>query len=361
LIYLRGNLHALPASPPALLRSSLLSMRGKLRFLREPFVRAPAASDDESVFAFGARRFGQEAARNLVSPAVIGIYATDADALSMQSAFPRIAALEREHGSVLRGAIAHGRRSGAGQPISFPEGLAELPQALAARLGSRLITADATTLSRHPDGWRVGLASGNPREISADAVVVAAAAGPSATLLEPLAPSAARALRGIPYAPAAVVCLGFRNVSSPLGMDLDAYGFIAARGEGIALLGCQYESSVFADRAPPGGVLLRAILGGTFDPGIVEKSDEIIVAQTLGDLRRVTGLQRDPDFTLVWRHLAAFPQYRQGHARQVATADADLARFPNLFVLGQTLRGVGLNPCIAAAAALAQRLSSIQA
>jgi oxygen-dependent protoporphyrinogen oxidase len=317
--------------------------------------------DDESVFAFGARRFGEEAARNLVSPAVIGIYATDADTLSMGSAFPRIAALEREHGSVLRGALARGRDGGAGQPISFPEGLQELPQALAARLGARLVTAEATTLSRQTDGWAIGLGSGNPREIVADAVVVAAAAGPSAALLDPLAPVAARVLRSIPYAPAAVVSLGFQNVNGSLGMDLEAYGFIAARGEGIALLGCQYESSVFAQRAPEGGVLLRAILGGTFDPSIVEKSDEIIVSQTLGDLRRVTGLDREPDFTLVWRHMAAFPQYRRGHAQQVAAADADLARFPNLFLLGQTLRGVGLNPSITAAAALAQRLSSIQA
>jgi len=361
LLYLRGNLHALPASPPALLRSPLLSLRGKLRFLREPFVRTAPPGDDESVFAFGARRFGEEAARNLVSPAVIGIYATDADALSMQSAFPRIAALEREHGSVLRGAIARGRDGGAGQPISFPDGLQELPQALAARLGSRLVTAEATTLSRQADGWHIGLGSGNPREIAADAVVITAAAGPTAALLEPLAPGAAGVLRSIPYAPAAVVSLGFQNVNASLGMDLGAYGFIAARGEGIALLGCQYESSVFAQRAPEGGVLLRAILGGTFDPGIVEKSDESIVSQTLGDLRRVTGLDRDPDFTLVWRHMAAFPQYRRGHAQQVAAADADLARFPNLFVLGQTLRGVGLNPSIAAAAALAPRLSSIQA
>jgi oxygen-dependent protoporphyrinogen oxidase len=279
----------------------------------------------------------------------------------MGSAFPRIAALEREHGSVLRGALARGRDGGAGQPISFPEGLQELPQALAARLGARLVTAEATTLSRQTDGWAIGLGSGNPREIVADAVVVAAAAGPSAALLDPLAPVAARVLRSIPYAPAAVVSLGFQNVNGSLGMDLEAYGFIAARGEGIALLGCQYESSVFAQRAPEGGVLLRAILGGTFDPSIVEKSDEIIVSQTLGDLRRVTGLDREPDFTLVWRHMAAFPQYRRGHAQQVAAADADLARFPNLFLLGQTLRGVGLNPSITAAAALAQRLSSIQA
>jgi protoporphyrinogen oxidase len=36
----------------------------------------------------------------------------------------------------------------------------------------------------------------------------------------------------------------------------------------------------------------------------------------------------------------------------VARVDADLARHPGLFLVGHTLRGVGLNDCIATAAAL---------
>src|SRR4051794_16432546 len=58
-IYTRGRLHPLPSSPPALLRSGLLSWSGKLRLLREPFVRRPALpDDDETIAAFGARRLG---------------------------------------------------------------------------------------------------------------------------------------------------------------------------------------------------------------------------------------------------------------------------------------------------------------
>jgi oxygen-dependent protoporphyrinogen oxidase len=360
LLYVRGRLSPLPSSPPSLMRSSLLSLRGKLRLLREPFIKTPAGEDDESVFAFAARRFGEEAARAFLGPAVIGIYASDAATLSMASAFPRIAALEQSHGSVLRGAIAM-RSGGAGQPISFPEGLQELPAALAAKLGPRIIKARAVAVRRAADGWRVDLADGPIREVSGDAVVIAATGEASATLLAPLAPAAAAALRSVPAAPAAVVCLGFLGGAAALGMDLEAYGFIAARGEGVPLLGCQYESSVFAARTPAGGVLLRAIVGGAFDPGVVDRPDDAIVAQVLADLRRVTGLRRDPTFTAVWRHRAAFPQYQPGHRRKVAAADEALASLPRLFLLGHTLRGVGLNPSIAAAAALAARLRPDQA
>src|SRR3954469_6636765 len=86
-IYTRGRLYALPSSPPALLRSGLLSWSGKLRLLREPFVRRPALpDDDETIAAFGARRLGDEAARTLLSTFVIGVFAGAADQLSLAAA-----------------------------------------------------------------------------------------------------------------------------------------------------------------------------------------------------------------------------------------------------------------------------------
>src|SRR5690606_3385965 len=56
-----GTLQPLPASPPALLRSPLLSAAGKLRMLAEPLIPR-GGSDDETIHAFVARRFGRQAA-----------------------------------------------------------------------------------------------------------------------------------------------------------------------------------------------------------------------------------------------------------------------------------------------------------
>jgi oxygen-dependent protoporphyrinogen oxidase len=360
-IHARGRLHALPGSPIALIRSGLLSWRGKLRLLREPFLRGGApGSEDESVLAFAARRFGDEAARALVATAVIGIYAGDAAELSASSALPRLAALERMHGSVVRGAIKQRRKGGGfGKPVSFPDGLQELARALEQKLGERRIVAAAERIERQGNGWRVSL-SGGAAPVDAAAVVVATGGGAAAALLDPLAPAAAAALRRVRQAPAAVVCLGFK--SADIGIDLGAYGFLVARDPAVGgapstVLGCQYESSIFAGRAPAGAVLLRAILGGTFDPGIVDENDDVIRDRTVADLRRLAGLTREPDFVRIWRHRDAIPQYALGHARLVAGADADLARHPGLHLIGHTLRGVGLNDCIAAAAALVQKFA----
>ena len=354
-VYVDGALRAFPRSPPALLKTNLLGLRAKLRIFGEPFVARRKAGDDEeeSVLAFVARRFGAEAARRVAAPALIGIYAADAARLSVRAALPRLAAMEREHGSVLRALFRRRGSPGIGKAISFPEGLGELPAALAAGLAGERLNARAAAIERGGSGWRLRTEAGATLE--AERVVLATPAAATAALLAPHAPEAAAALRAIRHAPVAVTCLGFRG--SPggrdLGMDLHAYGFVAARGEGLQLLGCQYDSSVFPGRTPPGGVLLRALMGGGFDPALVDADDDIIAGQAVGDLRRAAGLRRDPDFVDVWRARPGIPQYDLEHATRARAVDAALARLPGLAVIGHALRGVGLGDCIRAASDLA--------
>jgi len=348
-VYVGGALRPFPASPPALFKTNLLSARGKLRLFAEPFIRRSAW--DESVFTFVARRFGREAAERAAAPALIGVFAGDAAALSVRSALPRVAAMEREHGSVLR-ALMRRKRDGAGlgHPVSFPDGLAELPSALARALGKRRHAGRAVEIVRYARGWRVITAAG--ASIEGERLVLATPAAATAQLLAPHAAEAAAAIRGITHAPVAVVCAGFRS-GEGLGADLDAYGFVVARSEGVRLLGCQYETSVFSDRAPKGGVLLRGLLGGTFDPALVDADDATIAAQAIGDLRKVTGLARDPDFVDVWRARPGIPQYDLTHADRVRAVDEAVARLSGLAVIGNALRGVGVNDCIAAATRVA--------
>jgi len=324
--------------------------------LREPFVRR-GTDDDESVFDFVARRFGSEAAERAAGPALIGIYAGDAAALSVRAAFPRLAALEREHGSVLRGMFRTRGTGGLGRPVSFPEGLAELPRALAAGLGARRRVARATAIDRREGGWTIALEDG--AALDAERVVLATPAAATAALLAPHSPEAAQALRAIPHAPVAVVCLGFRGADAgALGMDLDAYGFVVARGEGLSILGCQYDSSVFPDRAPAGGVLLRALCGGVFEPQLVDADDATISGQVLGDLRRATGLRREPDVVRIWRARPGIPQYDRAQLARIRAVDDALTRLPGLAVIGHALRGVGVSACVSIATALVRDIGA---
>ncbi|HWP42486.1 MAG TPA: protoporphyrinogen oxidase, partial [Blastocatellia bacterium] len=93
-VYFNRQLLAVPAGPGAFLKSRLLSARGKLRILAEPMVPVRVSDEEESVASFARRRIGSEAAERLVKPFVSGIYAGDAERLSVQAAFPRLANLE---------------------------------------------------------------------------------------------------------------------------------------------------------------------------------------------------------------------------------------------------------------------------
>ena len=86
---------------------------------------------------FVQRRLGAEFLDYAVDPFVAGVYAGDPGKLSMAAAFPRLHALERDYGSLTRGALSGGLRRGGGQPkaslrtLSFREGMQTLTDACA--------------------------------------------------------------------------------------------------------------------------------------------------------------------------------------------------------------------------------------
>ncbi|HET7158055.1 MAG TPA: protoporphyrinogen oxidase, partial [Burkholderiales bacterium] len=100
-----GRLVAVPTSPVAFLTTPLFSTRAKMRLLYEPFVARGAEGAEESVAQFVSRRLGREILDYAIEPFVAGVYAGDAEALSLIAAFPRLHALEQRYGSLINGQI----------------------------------------------------------------------------------------------------------------------------------------------------------------------------------------------------------------------------------------------------------------
>ncbi|HEY8494866.1 MAG TPA: protoporphyrinogen oxidase, partial [Myxococcota bacterium] len=100
-----GRLVPVPLSPLALATTPLLSARGKLRLLAEPFVRRGDPTG-ESVAEFTARRLGREALEALVGPFLTGVYAGDERELGAEAVFPSLVDAERRSGSIVRGLLA---------------------------------------------------------------------------------------------------------------------------------------------------------------------------------------------------------------------------------------------------------------
>ena len=337
------GLWKIPSGPFELLATRLLPLGAKLRILAEPFV-GRRQGGDESVYDFARRRLGEEPARLLVDAMAAGVFAGDARALSLRSAFPTIHALEAEHGSLLRGLRARRRqRGGAAALRSFDGGMQVLTDALAARLGGAVRTGKrAMGLERRGSGWVVQAADGESFE--GDAVVCAAPAADMAFLLGRGDPRWRTELEGIPVAPVAVVTLRYREEDAPKA--LRGFGFLVPSGERPRVLGVLWESTVFEGRAPAGEVLLRAMLGGARAPEVVNRADDDLVRIVREDLRLTMAIEADPLEARVFKWFQGIPQYVVGHEERLLRLEEIRAGAPGLHLTGNSYRGVSVNLCV---------------
>ncbi len=350
-VYWNGRLHDVPLKPPAVLSTRLITPLGKLSALRDVFARPAAEGQDETVDRFFARHFGAQAAERIVAPALLGITGGDSKRTSVAALFPRLLEMERAQGSLLRAAMRAGRRT-PGVLTSFPGGMQTLSDALAAGLGARLrCGTTVASIARAGSDWRVRLGGGE--EAGFDAVVLAAPAYVAATTVEQFDPELAGLLRSIEYAPMRVAGIAFSRSDVPIA--LDGFGFLAAREQGVRILGALYTSSLFPAQSPPDVSYLRVFLGGV-DPQAASCDRDEAETIVRDDLRRVLGIQAAP---VAWHDIVwprAIPQYGLGHVRRVRAIEARAAAAGGLSLIGNAYRGVGIADVVRDAFVTAERL-----
>lgn len=361
-----GRLEALPRGPLGLFGSALL--RPALpRLLREPWV-ARGVDPDESVAEFAARRLGPHVRDLLVDPFVSGVYAGDPSRLSIRAAFPRLHALEAEHGSLLRGGLSAARRrrkdgprlppGWRGRLLSFADGLQVLTDRIAERLrdgGATLLCGvEAAEVARDGAGWQVRDRTG--RVWRAAHLILATPAHVGAGLLRQLDAEAAALLDAVPYAPMAVVTLGFGPGAG--GRPLGGFGMLLPRIEGRPTLGALFSSSLFEGRAPAGHKLITAFIGGRRNPSAPDLDDETLLGLVSKDLADLLGLDAPPLRWNLRRWPAAIPQYEIGHLERLDRLDSRLAALPGLYLTGNWRGGIGVVDCLNNGLSLAGRIET---
>jgi len=368
-IYSGGKLHRLPETPQAFFSSNLLSLRGRLRILGEPFAPPPPANVDESLGDFARRRLGPEALEKLLDPMVTGIYAGDPDRMSLRSCFPMIHDLERKYGGLVKGMISlrkERRRAGekremsagpGGVLMSFDTGVQALIDVLAERLAEGLHTGvSVESVKRRNGGFLLSLVERGQRgEVDADALVLATPAFAAASALGSIDPSLAEALSAIPYSPVSVVALGYEQAG--LGNPLDGFGFLIPRGEKRKILGALWDSSVFPNRAPQGKALIRAMVGGVRNPELAELPAEELIALTRAELATTMGIAGSPMLARAFFHEKGIPQYLVGHGKVLDRIDGRLHGIPGLYLNSNAYRGIALNDCVLQSRLAAERIA----
>ena len=362
---LRGDrLHALPEGgafgiatrPGPFLRSTLLSVPGKLRVALEPLVPRRRTGEDESAGAFFRRRFGVEAADRLAQPLLGGIHVGDLDRLSAAAVLPQLVGVERAGGSVLAALARQSRRSTAGGAFrSFPGGMATLVDALVAALPDGTVKHEATVAELRCAGrtWVVQTTDGATHD--ADVLVLAAPATVAGHWLAPVQATAADLAAGIRYLSSAGVLAAYRD--DQIGRPLRGSGYVSVPDPtGDRVLATSWLSNKWEGRAPRGFTLLRGFFGGAFDEAVLDSDDEALVALARASWSRRFAVQGDPVLTRVVRWTQQSPQHDVGHAARIARFDEALAALPAIAACGSGFRAVGIPDVISDARACTRQL-----
>ena len=411
-IYSKGRLHDLPEGFSGLMpgrvgplmRSGLISPLGKARLLLDLVLPARPLDGDEPVAGFMRRRLGREAFDRLIEPLMSGIYAGDADRLSLVATFPQLRQMELTHGGLLRGVMAAGPRANsslpntrsngtqsndaqpngaepyAGQPkrsqtdgaqangtqsieqppngersnagqrkwtgfVSLRGGMGELVDALEEQLHIEMRTARRVdAIVRGNEGWVV---RSEGAAVEADAVLVATPAYATADLVETLDGRLAELHRAIPHGSTATVSLAFRQAE--LRPPPSGFGFVVPGIERRPLVACTFVSNKFAGRGPDGMCLIRCFIGRVGAEQLLDRNDAELIDVARSELKAILGIDAEPLWARVFRWSHGMPQYNLGHLERVAQIESRLQAQAGLFVAGAAYRGVGIPDCIRSA------------
>lgn len=395
-----GHMVAVPQSPVALFNTPLLSRAAKMQVFREPFVRRRAADHEESLADFVRRRLGEEFLTWPIDALVGGIYAGDPEKLSVQHAFPRLALLEQQYGSLIVGQIRGGVKRPPGSDeiprnkaaiFSFKNGLQELTDRLATLLAddistsreiTRIVpanqtgsdhatdTSDNKTVHHAIDGntravhtsaqprWHIGFASKHEPVEQVDAVVYAGNAHSLGRIAFPEDLSGLlEPVQQITHPPVVSLTMGFRR--QEIAHPLDGFGVLVPGVEQLPILGTLFVSSLFEGRAPDADhVTLTTYMGGMRQPDLAMLEADEQQALVLQALRQILGLKGTPLFRQRMLWARAIPQYEMGHGQcQQALHQAE-HRYPGLYFAGNYRTGISVGDTLTAAHELADRIQN---
>ncbi len=353
---------AVPLSPGELVASPLLSVRGRLRLLKEPFLAPGPVNDDESVDAFARRRFGSEVAMRMIEPIVASSTGGDVTQLLARVLFPAHVAYERDGGSVLRGAMRAGmqarRRASTERhrgPWTGATGAGDVATQLAAALGpERCVAAAVDRVSLMAPGVAVG--SGEQRHRYDAAVIAVPLPALDRITIDGIDAGLFSLITGMPLASVVTVTLGYRRTA--VQHALDGSGMLVPASERRHVLVTAFPATMFSGRAPADHVLLTSMAGGVRHRDLVSADDGDLRAVVRREMEHLLGAKGEPVFTEITRWHDALPQPVAGHAARLQAADDVESAHPAIAFAGAWRDGSSVADAMRGGVRAAERVAA---
>ncbi len=358
-IYSRGRLNRLPEGVMLmvptmimpLLRSSLISLPGKLRMGLELFIPKGPEGSDESLARFVTRRLGRECLERIAEPLVAGIHTSNPDNMSVKAIFPRFLDLEQKHGSLIKGMVRAMKNAPAGSGatkkmtyfMSLNEGMQQLVDGCVRFIGEKSVSplTEVKEVRRADKGYELLLGS---ERASFDAVVVGTPSYVTKDLVRKMAPLLSERLDPIEWSSTATISIAFDK--SKIRTPLSGFGFIVPKIEQRRINAATWSSIKWSYRAPPGRLLVRSFVGGGHHEDLVTYDDEALVRVVREELREIAGIKAEPLFARVYRWQRSMPRYTVGHLDRIAAIEDAQLPCPGAYLIGSSYRGIGIGDCV---------------
>jgi len=385
------------------LLGELLSIPGTVRAGIGAFIghAPPPEGKEETIREWVTRVLGEEVFLRCIDPFVSGVYAGNPETLGIRASLPKIRRIEdisysigwNKFGALFYGGLKRQieltkeRKAEPpepewpefeyGNPGSFREGLATLPNAISKELcagtGQKVRLEHKTTKIEKKTGDDGSLyyeaTFDTPRgtkTIKAKTIVSTMPAHCISDVLEPVMEESKQIFEkirkdigrvGVHYPPVAAVTVAypkksFKDVELPNGFgnlqDLPGFGSLNPRTEGVRTLGTLWSSSLFPGRAPKDYNLLLNYIGGSRDPGLCDLSEEEIIAEVDKGCRQVLLKDNAPPAKVIGMKIwpTAIPQYELGHLPIMKDLEEAESKLPGLWVCGNYRTGVAFPDCV---------------
>ena len=356
-----------PTRMGAILKTPLLSWKGKLRVFAEVFIPRKKSGGDESLASFTRRRLGQEALERIIQPLISGIYTADPEKLSMQATLADFLAMERTGKGLIREGIKQLRSQSSqesstgaryGTFVAPKYGMQSIIAALTNQLKTNTLKLGQRVkqLEFKNDAWQLTIEQDTQGTTTRqfDRLLLTTSSQITGRLLQESYPELSKLIADIPLAGAAIVTMGYRfcDIDHPL----DAFGVVVPQTENRPLIAISMASQKFAGRAPQDSVLFRIFAGGALQPEVLQWGEDQLIESAKQQLRELLGVNGKPIFTQVARWENNMPQYHVGHVELVDKIELELSKTPHLEIAGNAYRGVGIPLCIRNAKSAVKRL-----
>ena len=363
---LRNNkLHALPMSPPGLIKTKLFSGKAKLRLLAEPFIGRSNDGYYQSLAEFVKRRLGQEFLDYAINPFVAGVYAGRPEDLSVKSAFPKLYALEEKYGGLIIGTIRSIRErkkrteiaKQSAKMLSFKKGMIVLPKAIEQYFGSNvLLSSEVTSVDKNEIGFSVSYQqNGVKTKINCDAVLSTIPSYTASSIFTKYDKDFKTHADAIYYPPVLVCFLVYdRKV---IKQDLDGFGFLIPAKENKSFLGALWSSVIFSERANDDKAAFTLFIGGSRNPEFVNEERTSLLTRVRKEFEKLMGITADPIFSSERFWEKAIPQYNLGYIEHERFFDDFEKRNPGLFISGNFRGGISVGDCIKNAELVTNKIS----